>query len=286
MSTASRAEAQAYYEDFSLSVGLRDWLQPNERHEQIKLLLGDTLDSRPRWRSALDVGCGGGVLTSFLAERVDEVVGVDFSTAAIAAARHLVPAARFEVGSVAEGRFDLVTLFDVLEHIPAGERPGFIAVLAEHVAGDGVVFATTPHPGVAARRRAEGDPTQQIIDEAVQLRDVIDEARAVGLELLRYETYDIWKGSPEYQMMVFAAGTRTTGPPVLRSPRRERRMRLLRIRGVVRTQRVARAVRLRVAGSPAARWMLTGVPPRVDPTARPGSEPTSRQTIQERGGRS
>jgi hypothetical protein len=30
-------EARRYYEGFSLAVGLRDWLVPNARHEQLKL---------------------------------------------------------------------------------------------------------------------------------------------------------------------------------------------------------------------------------------------------------
>src|SRR5689334_14515127 len=123
----TRDEAQRYYEDFSLAVGLRDWLMPNARHEQLKLYIREMLHGR-RGLKIADIGCGAGVMTAFL-RRYGDVVGVDFSGPALELARRLVPGALFVDGTLEtlseRERFDVITLFDVLEHIPQVEHAGF-----------------------------------------------------------------------------------------------------------------------------------------------------------------
>ena len=49
-----------------------------------------------------------------------------------------------------------------------------------------------------------GDDSLQIVDEEVELADVLVEARAAGLQLLSYNAYDVFAGSPEYQLMVLS----------------------------------------------------------------------------------
>src|SRR6266508_1983864 len=85
MASVTRDEARTYYEDFSLAVGIRDWLVTNPRHEQLRILMDEILTAR-RGLRILDVGCGAGVMTNHL-RRYGDVTGVDFSGAAIAAAR-------------------------------------------------------------------------------------------------------------------------------------------------------------------------------------------------------
>lgn len=73
----------------------------------------------------LDLGCHSGWLTSFLATWTGAfVTGLDFSKSAIAYGRRHRPALRLEVADITktlafpDGHFDLVTAFDVLEHLP------------------------------------------------------------------------------------------------------------------------------------------------------------------------
>jgi polyprenyldihydroxybenzoate methyltransferase/3-demethylubiquinol 3-O-methyltransferase len=91
--------------------------------------VADVLGDR-RGLMIADVGCGVGVMTAYL-RRFGTVTGVDFSGQAIAAARRLVPGVTFVAGSLESlpptQRFDLITLFDVLEHIRRSERPAFVA---------------------------------------------------------------------------------------------------------------------------------------------------------------
>jgi hypothetical protein len=108
------------------------------------------------------------------------------------------------------------------------------------------------------------DDTLQIIDEEVELPQLTAEAALAGLQLLKFEAYDVFSGSPEYQMMVFTTERGPGGPPVLRSPRLNRRLRWTtssvgrRVRRLVHASRLAARGKLR-----AARWVLTGDAPHV-----------------------
>lgn len=74
-------------------------------------------------RSILDVGCGTGGMLPILAELGTDVVGLDMSAEAAAHAQRTAPdGATARVGKIpddipANGSLDLVTAFDVIEHI-------------------------------------------------------------------------------------------------------------------------------------------------------------------------
>lgn len=249
--------AQSFYEEFSLAVGQRDWLQPNLRHEQLKLLTRNLFADRDD-RRILDVGCGAGVLTDYLT-RFGEVTGIDFSVAAIDAARHYAPKPTFLAGSLEQlsGRFDAITLFDVLEHIPADERPAFLESLADRLEPDGFLFCSTPHASATANRRAQDDPALQVIDEEVEVATVVEEATAAGLQLLNYRAYDVFAGSPEYQAFLFSPTRTPGGPPDLVPDSLRRRSSAVSRRGYATARRIRFAIRaLRHGDLKTARWFL------------------------------
>lgn len=71
----------------------------------------------------LEVGCGAGSMTGYLAAQGFDVIGTDVSEVLLQYARDRHPGCRFErmLGEVlrfADSSFDLVVSFDVLEHIP------------------------------------------------------------------------------------------------------------------------------------------------------------------------
>jgi 2-polyprenyl-3-methyl-5-hydroxy-6-metoxy-1,4-benzoquinol methylase len=263
----TRDEAKRYYADFSRAVGLRDWLKPNPRHEQLKLLIRELLHDRRELKLA-DIGCGAGVMTAAL-RRYGEVTAIDFSGPAIEVAQRLVPDVRFLEGSLEalpeDTRFDVITLFDVIEHIPAHERGHFLAEVRTRLADQGMVVISTPFPAFTRFRRANNDPTLQIVDEEVWLPDLLTETAALGLQLLEYRAFDVFRGSPEYQAAVFTTKRTPGGGPVLRQYRLSRRLRWIESRIGGRASRVRQAAALAARGRLRdARWMLSADVPTVE----------------------
>jgi len=106
-------------------------------------------------KTALDVGCGAGLLTEPLARLGGEVTGLDAAPAnAVAAARHAQGsglAVTYLAGELAalDGRFDLVTCLEVLEHV--ADKEAFVAELARHLAPGGLLVVSTPNRTEASR---------------------------------------------------------------------------------------------------------------------------------------
>lgn len=100
-------------------------------------------------RSALDVGCGAGLLCEPLARLGAQVTGVDAAPENVAAAQHHADegglSITYRCADVAamEGQFDLVTSMEVIEHVT---DPGaFIAALADRLAPGGLMILSTPN---------------------------------------------------------------------------------------------------------------------------------------------
>jgi 2-polyprenyl-6-hydroxyphenyl methylase/3-demethylubiquinone-9 3-methyltransferase len=104
-----------------------------------------------RPRSVLDVGCGTGGFLAFLAERLPDASreGIELDAGRAARARELVPTARIHAGDALEildgleGAFDLVTLWDVFEHMQAPVR--LLGALGRLLAPGGVIYVQTIH---------------------------------------------------------------------------------------------------------------------------------------------
>lgn len=98
---------------------------------------------------ACDIGCGAGENLPLLAEVAHDVCGLEMSHAAAARARRNYPAFSITEGIfpdvIPAGTFDLVTLFDVLEHIE--DDGAALASIRERLAPGGLLMLTVPaHP--------------------------------------------------------------------------------------------------------------------------------------------
>ena len=100
-------------------------------------------------KSALDVGCGAGLLAEPLARLGAKVTGIDASEELIAAAKAHAEAGGLEIDYRAcavedmEGAFDLVTCLEVVEHV--ADPRAFVAALAARVAAGGLLILSTPN---------------------------------------------------------------------------------------------------------------------------------------------
>ena len=113
-------------------------------------LQGDECGRRPlTGKTALDVGCGAGLLAEPLARLGARVTGIDATPAVIAVAREhgatMALDIDYRVGDVQdlEGQFDLVTCMEVIEHV--AEPAAFVKALAKRLAPDGLLIMSTPN---------------------------------------------------------------------------------------------------------------------------------------------
>ena len=100
-------------------------------------------------KSALDVGCGAGLLTEPLARLGATVTGIDAAPELVEAARLHSAAMGVEIdyrsGDVQqlEGQFDLITSMEVIEHV--ADPAAFVGALARRLAPGGLLILSTPN---------------------------------------------------------------------------------------------------------------------------------------------
>ena len=100
-------------------------------------------------KTAMDVGCGAGLLTESLARLGAKVTGIDAAPEVIAVARDHATAMGLAIDYRAAdvldvaGQFDLITCMEVIEHVADPEA--FVKALAKRLAPGGLLVMSTPN---------------------------------------------------------------------------------------------------------------------------------------------
>jgi 2-polyprenyl-3-methyl-5-hydroxy-6-metoxy-1,4-benzoquinol methylase len=121
---------------------------PRRRSVADRLALLESCRRQPG--NLLDVGCGTGLFVCATQNAGWAATGVDASAWAVANGRQRCPGARFRVGLLPDidfspGSFDVVTLWDVLEHVP---RPvELLERIRSWLALDGWLLLSLPNAG-------------------------------------------------------------------------------------------------------------------------------------------
>jgi SAM-dependent methyltransferase len=179
----------------------------------------DELDHKPLERRLLDafcemappgaiadIGCGPGHITGFLAERRDDVLGVDLSPEMVALARRRHPRLRFEVASMlglpfADGVWAGVVAMYSIIHFDADERvralaefgrtlrPDGLLLMSFHVDGPGFAPGDVNHVRTFLGHRVEMDG--YFLDPAVVTADLVANGFRVTARLDREPIADI-----------------------------------------------------------------------------------------------
>jgi 2-polyprenyl-3-methyl-5-hydroxy-6-metoxy-1,4-benzoquinol methylase/glycosyltransferase involved in cell wall biosynthesis len=104
-------------------------------------------------KNVLDFGCGTGYGAAMMASRAASVTGLDIDAAAItwAIKTHRNPALTFiqrdDLGATLPAKsFDVVTCFEMIEHVDHATQKAVIASFARLLKDDGVLLISTPNP--------------------------------------------------------------------------------------------------------------------------------------------
>ena len=133
-----------------------------EERESLRINFGRRLDEierlagSQRGRHALDIGCAYGFFVELAAERGLRASGIDVSSEAVKHARDVLGVHATAGDYLAEpgGPYDLVTIFDAIEHLRSPHL--FIAKVAGELAAGGLLALTTGDIGsLNARMRGQ-----------------------------------------------------------------------------------------------------------------------------------
>jgi len=106
--------------------------------------------SKIPFTNLLDVGCGDGKMIHELYKNQPDqnYIGIDYSERAILFAKAMTPNCNFIHGNILDqnGKFDIVTLIETLEHIPLDEIDDFISAL--HKLTKSFLIITVPSKNV------------------------------------------------------------------------------------------------------------------------------------------
>ncbi len=159
----------------------------------------------------LELGCGVGIFTKLLAKKVKNgiIEAVDLSAKSVAVAKNELKYRKnihFDVADVVEYKpknsdFDMITLMDVIEHIPLEHHAELFRNLAEIATEKTNILINIPNPQYIGYARINHPESLQVIDQEVELFTLMQHLEKNGLELVYFEKYGIWE-QDDYHFMV------------------------------------------------------------------------------------
>lgn len=176
---------------------------------------GDLIGRVEVGSAILDVGCGGGLWLALLREtgRIRAGVGFDSSRQAIALAQAIEPSGRegaaaltFQLlpaqaewptvagGAGGVGGFDVVSIIDVLHHVPVGVGPSLFVNAAARLRPGGMLLYKDIYPGSwrsVCNRMHDLVMARQWIN-LVETATVVEWAERAGFMLRETRTIDTW----------------------------------------------------------------------------------------------
>ncbi|WP_226682073.1 glycosyltransferase [Sutcliffiella horikoshii] len=186
-------KVQEFYDDF-IDHLKKDRERPNQRHEYIKNRLKKLVKKGDR---VLDLGCGIGITTEYISRLgVSKVIGVDLSPKLINFAKSSVKDVEFLVNDITnislDEKFDVITLCDVVEHIPRDRYKDLFSTISKHLTDSGIVYITVPDPQYNDFLRETTPEKMQIIDNSVTLDEIFDLCKMNNLKIKFTNMFGVW----------------------------------------------------------------------------------------------
>lgn len=199
-----RNEVKEFYNEFLKSRMINYRLNSNPRLERAKVRI---LQEIKRTNKVLDIGCGIGIVTEQIANKASKgyVLGIDLSKENIWYSKKTINRKNLsflecdiieefdKLNDNINGFMDIITMIDVIEHIPENCRQKLFQNINKISSSDVKLFLTYPSPGYQ-RYLIKNNPKElQIIDNIIELKTLIKETTSAGFEIVHYSLESIWR---------------------------------------------------------------------------------------------
>lgn len=187
-------QIKTYYDKF-LDKLKADHIRENPRHKHVKNTLMKLV--KPGMK-VLDIGCGTGISSYFMASQGAIVTAVDLSEKLIEFAKQnsyhenitylVADATKLDLG---RNDYDLITMIDVMEHIPSNVIHELFEVIKRHTNSSTVIYLNIPDARYQTFARNNFPERLQIVDEAYSLDFLIQQFGKIGFEPIMINVYGI-----------------------------------------------------------------------------------------------
>ena len=187
-------EVKNYYDKF---IGhLRyDHIRENPRHMTIKNDLKNIINKNMK---VLDLGCGTGITTKYIAELGAKVTGVDISLTLIEFAKENSNHENIEYlvhditdFNLSKKTFDAICLIDIIEHIPIEKIPKLIENIKKYSHKNTIIYLNIPDARLQSWMKKNKPGRLQIIDEGYSITNILDWFKSIDFEVINIKVYGI-----------------------------------------------------------------------------------------------
>lgn len=221
----NKIEINNYYNSEKwLNGKIKEFVYGNKRIDKCLELLSTQITNNHK-TDICEVGCSIG-LTSYQIAQTYPLVnihGYDIADEQVNLANKIFKTDRTKFSvhdfmSPLQEQFDIVTLFDVFEHIPISKRKIFIENIGMLLKDKGRIIMTVPSHFSTSYNIINRKDLLQIVDEVVQLNDLIDFALYTNTCLSYYALVSIWNRH-DYAHVIFdrEKPLQKNDPPLLTS---------------------------------------------------------------------
>jgi trans-aconitate 2-methyltransferase len=210
-----KAQVAGYYDELWAELDKQNKAGINSRHRFIlKELLKIGLKKNS---SVLEIGCGIGSLTAFIANKIPRgsILGADISPASIEYAKKKYKDRKnieFVTSDMSDfnsnKKFDFVVLPDVLEHIPKENHFALFQTISKVIHDKSIVFINIPNPPCLEWFHEHQPQDLQIIDQPLPTDELLKNIYPNNLLLFSLKTYSLYFNVDDYQVMIFKPNVR------------------------------------------------------------------------------
>ena len=201
---------KTYYDNF-LSHLKYDHIRQNPRHTKIKKDLSGIIK---KGMNVLDLGCGTGITTKYIAELGAKVIGVDLSPKLIEFAKvnSAYENAEYMVSDITnvdfgKKTFDVICLIDVMEHIPQEKIQNLLRNIKRYSNDNTIIYLNIPDARMQYWLRNNKPEKLQIVDEAYYMTNIVNWFSSFKFYVIEVNIYGV--DLPlQYISYIFVSGRR------------------------------------------------------------------------------